>query len=112
MSATLQTEVTIPSGFVTRERTEVHNFLRRHPEAAGVLPEALPYIHDIFGKVPVSLRVIHDPDSAGAEDLFAFIQVPSSSGSALQKLDAFDEGWWMGRLAGLSLPLHFDLEYV
>lgn len=102
----------IPAGFAVTDRNEVAGFLQRHPEAATALRESWAHVRAVFGPARVSLRVIRDPDSGDVEDLYAYIQVLEAAGSALDKLDQFDEGWWMDRLADRAASLHFDLEYV
>lgn len=107
-----ETAVSVPAGFAAPDQEEVTDFLRRHPDAAAILREALPHVRAAFGPATLSLRVIRDPDSGGAMDLFAFIQVQEAGGSALEKLDRFDEDWWMRRSDSPEAPVHFDLEYV
>lgn len=91
---------------------EVSAFLERFPRLIGLLHEAVPQVRRIFGtETTINLEVVADPDGRDLPELFASIAVPASSGSALDKLERFDEEWWLSA-AQPDDRLHFDVEYL
>ncbi len=75
----------------------VRAFLREHDALLEVVREAADYLWKIFGReVRLELRLFQDPET-GEEELFALVHMPSDTPveDALQKLQRFDEEWFL-----------------
>jgi len=58
--------------------------------------EAYSKIADYFGPYPqISLEVVTDPEVADGHELVAFILTNLPPHEALNRLERFDEDWWL-----------------
>ena len=75
---------------------EAADFLSQHPHLYPVLLESVEQIHSIFGQdVELQLRLVKDPEIPNYQILFCYIWVSMSVGEALEKLDAFEDAFYL-----------------
>lgn len=91
----------------------VRKFIRRHPSLADLLIEAYAPLADFFGPNPqVLLLVVSDPEEAGLDELVGSIRTPLEPDEALERLDAFDEYWFLDQLNRANGKLNFNLDFA
>jgi len=96
-----------------REKAETARFLQIHPALIDLLLEASPYVERYFGPNPqVVLEVVRDPEVTGSEELFANICTSLPVEEALERLDQFDEKWFLAQLERTAGRFNFNLEFV
>lgn len=99
--------------FVFRRARNVTEFLEEHPYLCPLLFEAYDRIQEHFGPRPqVTLEVVTDPEATDDRMLYAFIATRLPPEEALEKLDQFDEEWWLTALARTQGMLCIDIEFV
>lgn len=90
---------------------DVWQFMQNHPQVIDILLEAYPYLMISFGSAPtLSLRVIADPETNGEKELMAYIVTSLPVEEALQKLDQFDETWFLDQLGRFDCLFNFNLQ--
>jgi len=99
----------------------VGRFLRQNLHLVPVLLEIADVLPADFGlEAPMFLEMVVDPENDEDEDedededgeLVAFVGVSPSAGSALERLWAFDEGWWLRQVPRVGGQLSVTFEYV
>lgn len=94
---------------------DVGRFLRQNLHLVPVLLEIADVLPAYFGpEAPMFLEMVVDPENDEDEDgeLVAFVGVSPSAGSALERLWAFDEGWWLRQVPRVGGRLSVTFEYV
>lgn len=82
--------------YTFRRHIEVSRFLERCPFLIPLLLEAYGKIESYFGPYPrVFLKVVTDPETNGDRQLVVFIGTNLPPVEALNRLERFDEGWWL-----------------
>ena len=75
---------------------EAAEFLNQHPHLYSVLLESVEQIHNIFGQdVELQLRFVKDPEIPNYQTLFCYIWVSMSVAEALEKLDVFEDEYYL-----------------
>lgn len=98
--------------YTYRRPKEVKEFLAAHPFLEPLLVEAYNKLDDYFGPQPdVVLEVVTDPEAIDDRELFAFIRTSLPSHEALEKLDQFDENWWLDAGDQVDGKLCIHLEF-
>ncbi len=99
--------------FALRQPREVTEFLEEHPHLGSLLLEAYNHIQEHFGPRPqVTLDVVIDPEATDDRILYLFIATPLPPENALEKLDRFDEEWWLSALDRAQGKLCVHVEYL
>lgn len=99
--------------YIVSDRRAVREFLRMHPDLAGMLIEAYEPLADAFGPFPrVSLSIMRDPEIEDKVELLGSILTPLGAAEALARLEQFDDRWFLHQLKQASGLLNFDLEFV
>lgn len=80
--------------YYTENADEVWEYLYEHPHLLGILAEARPVIARHFPDA----RVVLEVDRDDGEQLIAHICTNQPVEMALQRLDAFDEEWWLDNM--------------
>jgi hypothetical protein len=100
----------LESTYEFRDR-DVPRFLAANPDLLPVLREIADAVPDSFGAdARLALEVLHDPEGGPEPELFAVVQTPSETIHALDRLRAFDEGWWFGQVPTVAGRLTVTLE--
>lgn len=104
----------IVSKFYTIENIlDVNRFLQNHANLIDVILEAYPQIRKYFPIEKLRLKLFFDPESPQWEKLVLSIFAnPESVDEALNKLEEFDENWWIDASSGVAVNLciHLDFE--
>ncbi len=98
--------------YIMRNPEDIKAFLRKYGQVVSVVTEATPIIAEFFGpEVSLALEVIHDPESTDVQQLFGYIHSKSlSPEEALERLNAFDDHWFLNKLDSIGGLLNFTLE--
>jgi len=82
--------------YTLRRHAEVLRFLERRPFLIPLLLEAYSNIANYFGPYPqVFLEVVTDPEAPDDQELVAFIRTNLPPDEVLDRLERFDEDWWL-----------------
>ena len=95
-----------------RNPTEIKKFLVFHRDLIPILKEAYFVVEEFFGNdVPVVLEAVKDPEAANFEQLFGYIKVANfPPEDAFERLNAFDEAWFLKQVDVIGGYLNFNLE--
>ena len=85
--------------YAFRQPEAVVDYLRQYPHLVPILFEAAEVIPRYFGaNAPLALDVFVDPeDETESRELFALVRVALDPEEVLDRLDRFDEEWWLDR---------------
>jgi hypothetical protein len=82
--------------YTFRRPAEISEYIDALPFLVPLLVEAYDKIGEYFGPQPeVILEVVTDPEAIDDRQLVAFIQTGLDPTEVLNRLDRFDEGWWL-----------------
>ncbi len=96
-------------GHTLRDERAVLSFLDEHAQVLPVLLEGRCHIARLFGvDASVELDVVIDPESDGYRQLFAYIVTSGEPGDVLERLNRFDEEWFLGKIAVVGDLLCFS----
>jgi hypothetical protein len=98
--------------YIFRDREEVLWFLERYPFLVSLLLEAYEEIWNYFPYSQVSLEVISDPEALDEYQLLASISTSLAPDEAIDKLEQFDESWWLDALDRVQSKLCIDVEFL
>ena len=102
----------IREAYMISRPVEVFRFLRQHPSLAEVVWEAAYVLRRIFDPdVRLSLELVRDPE-VEYEELFALVYVADPAEEALEKLRAFDEGWFLDRQDEVHGLFNVDVRFL
>lgn len=94
-----------------RNVAEIQQFLQEHHVLVNFLIEAHPYVSKYFGDHPqIALELISDPEIDGSEQLFAYIVTSLPVAEALERLNNFDEEWFIEQFDRVDGLFNFNLE--
>ena len=95
-----------------RNQIEIKGFLVYHRALIPVLKEAYSIVEEFFGNdVLVALEVVKDPEAKNEEQLFGYIKLDTfSPEEAFERLNAFDEAWFLKQVDVIGGYLNFNLE--
>jgi hypothetical protein len=86
-------------------------FLKGHQYLEPILEEAADRIDDYFPGSPLVLEVVNDPESTEDRQLVLFIVTDLGPAQAMERLDRFDEDWWVDALDKAQGKLCITLEF-
>jgi hypothetical protein len=97
--------------YTFRNSDEVIEFLINN-KIFSVLWEAWPVLQEFFGSdISVALEVVNDPETTHTKQLFGYISAMSlSPDEAFERLNAFDEAWFLKQFVLTGGLLNFNLE--
>jgi hypothetical protein len=95
-----------------RNKQQVQQFLKNHPELVKFLVDSRDHLLKYFGdEAKFFLEVVRDPEATGIlEALFVNISTQMSVEDALNQLDELDRDWHFDNLHWLGGILNFSLE--
>jgi len=98
--------------YTFRNSVEVKKFLMENKQIFSVLWDARSVIEEFFGNnVSITLEVVNDPESNGVQLLFGYIHAESlSPDEAFERLNAFDEAWFLKQFDLTCGLFNFNLE--
>ncbi|MBC8265123.1 MAG: hypothetical protein H8E47_13495 [Anaerolineales bacterium] len=97
--------------YTFKERSEVLWFLDRYPFLASLLLEAYYEIEKHFPYSQVFLEVVTDPEEIDDYQLVASIATNFAPNEAVDRLEQFDEDWWLDALDRAQSKLCIDVEF-
>jgi len=98
--------------YALRRESKVRRFLLIHSHLIDVLFEAHPFLQKYFGPNPrVELEVISYPDEAAYDELVGWIQSTDDVSEGLDKLERFEEDWFLDRLDQIGNRFNFNIEF-
>jgi hypothetical protein len=107
-----QTEIGLLERLYTfRKREEVLWFLERYPFLVSLLLEAHYEIEKYFSHSQICLEVVTDPEAMDDYQLAVFIVTKLGPDEAVDRLEQFDEGWWLDVLDQAQGMLCIDVEF-
>jgi len=92
-------------GFESKDE-EIHRFLEGNPQLLNYVIESKKVLNAIFDNAVLNLRLSVDPDE-GTQTLFIVINYNETDSS--QKLERFDEEWFLDKLPACAGKLNFQL---
>ena len=93
-----------------QEPKEIEQFLLHHQELIPLLAEAPKPIAEVFGYVPLRLKLEHDLEEA-TQTLFIVISTSLSSEEALKREERLMEEWFLDRMDVAQGRLNFTEEF-
>lgn len=91
----------------------VMEYLDKHRVLQSVLVEAHEYLQRCFGPIlDVELCLRPDPEVEGLDVLFGYISTDLPVEEALERLERFDEMWFLDAMPGTPARLNFNIRFV
>lgn len=97
--------------YTFREREEVLWFLESYPFLASLLLEAYDNIGNYFPYTQVFLEVVSDPEATNDYQLVSSIATNLDPGEVIDRLEQFDEDWWLDALDRAQGKLCINVEF-
>ncbi len=104
---------TINDFYIVENTVDVNRFLQNNSNLIDVILEAHLQIRKYFPTEKLRLKLFTDPESSQWEKLVLSVFAnPESVDEALNKLEEFDENWWIDASSGVAVNLciHLDFE--
>lgn len=98
--------------YTLRNADEVKAFLREHPRLIQLLLEAKIVVEEFFEAIGITLQVVIDSEGTNHKQLFAYISTNLPPVEAIERLDAFNEAWFLKQIDGVGDFFNFNLESV
>ena len=96
-----------------RNPSEVARFLRENNFLLDLLEEIPSKLKKIFGnKSKFALELLSEPDFPSSREIFVLVLTEEDAEQARNKMDKFDEKWWLKHLDRARCKLNVSLEYV
>jgi len=95
-----------------RKRSEVMKYLANNFFLFPFLQDVYEQIRSYFGKSgqPI-LEVVTDPEAIEDQELVIFIHTTLSADEAIERLEQFDEQWWLNAPVNIRKKLCIDVEF-
>lgn len=97
--------------YTFRDPAIVHLFLHQHPHLISLLLEAISHIRKYFPDQQTFLEVISNPEAVSSQ-LVAIIVETSSPDEAFERLERFDNEWWISAVGRAKGKLCVNVEFV
>jgi hypothetical protein len=97
-----------------RDEAAVKDFLKHNPDVLPVLAEAPNVIHqaEFFPNAQLFLEVEESEYVEGKYQLLLYIATNNNPAAAFEKLQSFDQTWWIDNLDRTKNKLSIHLEYL
>jgi hypothetical protein len=100
------------NGYILLEPSSAIDFIQEHQELVALLNESYKEIRKYFPTENLKLELVSDREIAEDQQLFVYVCTSMSVTDALQKLDEFDQRWWLERIDRANGLLNFNLRFV
>jgi len=97
--------------FVLNTGPSVETFLTEHRTLPQILLESVPHLRASFGHHAI-LNLRAPIDEAGSQTLYAIVMWPGTLQDVRQRMDNFDDAWWLAHSRQTSGYLNFTYELV
>ncbi len=84
--------------YALTDEKRVTEFLRQFPALVPLLAEATEAVGEHFPDMPLALEVVADPDVSDAVHLALAVGTSLPVPEAFDRLQRFDEEWWLDHL--------------
>jgi hypothetical protein len=98
--------------YVFRDPVNVHAFLDCYPFLVPLLLEAAPHLEHYFPGQNIFLEVVNDPESTDTSQLVAIVVETTSPEEAFDRLEQFDQAWWVGAVRRAKGKLCIDVAFA
>jgi len=95
-----------------RNASDLLAYVNEHPQLSGFLLEGYQQLRKHFGYEPsFGIEVVHDPEISQPNDfLFVYIRTSMDVDEAMDRLDQFDENWYLDQVEMFGNLVNFNLE--
>lgn len=94
-----------------RNSEAVKDYLARYPKIENFIKAAWPALVECFeGPVDIVLEVLTYPDKSACEELVGWIQSNDNIDQGLEKLERFEDEWFLDHMAEIEHKFNFNLE--
>ena len=97
--------------YILRRPNDVYDFLKKEPSAIALVSEAYERTREYFPRDEIFMEILTDPGSPIEKELLISISTALPPIDAIRKLDAFDDGWWLGASSGSPADICIKVEY-
>lgn len=98
--------------YTFREVDAVVDFLKKHPFLHTLLLEAPQQIERYFPDAPLFLEIDIDPEGSGEPKLLLVIGTRLDADTTFEKLNVFNDEWWLPNLKTTRRVLKTYIEFV
>lgn len=98
--------------YMFRRSSEVFEFLVDNPSLITLVEEAYGKIREYFPSAKLILEVFNDPEADGEKELVIFIHTDLHPNEAFNKLEHFDEHWWLDATSDTAKNLNIHVEFA
>ncbi len=111
-ATTIETDLArLAEHYEFRNRDDIVDFVREHPEVVGPLLDGVEVVPRYFGsEAPLALKVEWARESDGRPELIALIGTDMDVDASLTALRRFDEEWWLDAMPRTGYDLIFSLD--
>ncbi len=89
----------------------ISSYLSRYPEIEDFIETAWPALIECFdGPIDIVLEVITYPDESAHEELVGWIQSTDDVNEGLEKLERFEDEWFLDHMAEVDNKFNFNIE--
>lgn len=99
-------------GVTFRNKDSITAFLDQYPEITTKLFEARENILKFFPNHSFALEVMADPENEDDPQLILYIQTTLSPDEAIERLDKFDDEWWLDVDIAIQEKVCLTVEYL
>ncbi|NQX61115.1 hypothetical protein [Paenibacillus qinlingensis] len=97
-----------------RDYNAVINFLKEHYYLVEIIYAAMDRVHHFFPSESTfcEVDIISDEELESNKKLFLYIKSTLEPEEAMEKLDAFDDAWWIDIVPETNCKMIIDLEFL
>ena len=101
------------SCYELRNSAEVDAYVAKHPQLTGFLLDSYRQLRKYFdAAASFALEVVRDPEISPPSDfLFVNIRISMPVDEAMERLDQFDEAWYLDQVDAFGELVNFNLEF-
>ena len=106
-----QIMVQLSSKYTLNRAKEVIDYVCKNKQLLPLLLEAHDKIKNYFPSETLFLEMVADPDETYEKELIIYISTTLEPKDAIERLDLFDESWWLEASAASDSKLLVQVEY-
>ena len=103
----------LENGYELRNFAAVAAYVAEHPQLTGFLLDSYGQLRKYFdATASYALEVVSDPEISPSSDfLFVNIRTSMPVDEAMERLDQFDEAWYLDQVNSFGELVNFNLEF-
>ncbi len=102
----------LEQAYVFKDEYTVRAFIEKNPSLISILKEIYANILRYFPQSQIRLNIFSDPDITGSDELAATVITSMSPEEALEKLNQFDENWWLDAMSSINGKISINVEFI